>query len=158
MNAHSPPLSFNVGDTRHLLGTLVTLRADAAATGGAFSLVEIAVAPGQRTPPHHHEDAESFYVLEGEVTFVLDGRPVTKGPGGFVHVPGGTTHAFRNASADTSRMLGLNAPGGPHQRFFEEVGEPVATADAFPPLSAPDVPGLVAAGARNGITILPPRG
>ncbi len=155
MNAHSPIPSFAVGTTRHLLGTLVTLRAAATDTDSAFSLVEIAVAPGQGTPPHKHDDAESFYVLEGEVTFLLDGVTTAKGPGGFVHIPSGTPHAFRNTSGQVSRMLGINMPGGPHVQFFAEMGEPVPDSQAFPPLSPPDIPRLVEAGLRNGITMLP---
>lgn len=47
MNAHSPsPATATAGSTVHLLGTLVTFRALAADTEGAFSLVEAVTAPG----------------------------------------------------------------------------------------------------------------
>jgi quercetin dioxygenase-like cupin family protein len=147
---------FAVGSTVHLLGTLVTLRAGAAQTGGAFSLVEIAIAPGQGTPSHRHDDAEAFYITEGEVSFVLDGQPLTRKAGEFVHIPSQQPHAFRNDSGYIARMLGINLPGGPHLDFFAEVGEPVADASSFPPMTPPDVARLIEAGLRHGITILPP--
>jgi hypothetical protein len=73
-----------------------------------------------------------------------------------VHIPSQEPHAFRNTSDKVARMLGINLPGGPHIGFFADVGEPVADAKSFPPLSPPDVPRLVEAGLRHGITILPP--
>ena len=155
MNAHIQP-NFPLGSTRHLLGTLVTLRANGADTEGAFSLVEIAVAPGQGTPPHSHDDAEAFLILEGEVSFVLGGVSSTRKQGEFVYIPSRQPHSFRNTTDSVSRMLGINLPGGPHVGFFAEAGEPVADSKTFPPLSPPDVPRLVEIAARHGISILPP--
>ncbi len=156
MNMHYTTPGFPVGSTRHLLGTLITLRAAAGDTGGAFTLVEIAVAPGQGTPAHQHEDAESFYVTNGEITFVLEGSAVTRRAGSFVHIPSGVPHSFRNASDQPAHMLGINMPGGPHMQFFAEAGEQVDDALVFPPMSPPDIPKLVATAQRHGITILPP--
>ena len=56
--------------------------------------------PGERGPdPHvHHEHADSFYVLDGELTFALgpDGERVIVPAGGFVAVPPNVSHSFRN--------------------------------------------------------------
>lgn len=156
MTSNQPATDFSLGSTRHLLGTLVTLRGDADATDGAFSLVEIRVAPGAGTPAHHHEDAEAFYVLEGEVTFSLNGHFETKHPTDFVFIRSGTVHAFQNTTGRAATMLGINLPGGPHQSFFAQAGDPAESATAFPPMSAPDIPRLMESAGRNGITILPP--
>lgn len=40
-------------------------------TGGIFALVEERSVFGVSIPLHKHEDVESFYMLEGEVTFFL---------------------------------------------------------------------------------------
>ena len=49
--------------------------------------------------PHWHEDLdEVFYVLEGEIEFLLDGHWRRAVAGSTVFVPAGTVHAFRNAS------------------------------------------------------------
>ena len=159
MNVHpvvssQPPLA---GDTVHLLGTLVTFRALAADTEGAFSLVEAVTAPGQGTPPHlQRDDAEAFYVLEGTFEFMLAGQRALSGPGSFHYVPRGVAHGFRNPGATPARMLIINLPGGLHENFFREAGDPVADASTFPPLAPPDIPRLVAAATRYGIEMLPP--
>jgi quercetin dioxygenase-like cupin family protein len=147
---------FAVGTTRHLLGTLVTLLADGPATDGAFSLVEIAVAPGCGTPPHHHADAEAFLVLDGEITFGRGEKALVRRAGEFVFIPSNEVHAFTNATGTVARMLGINLPGGPHVGFFAEAGDPVADGKSFPPMSPPDIPRLMAAAQRHGVTILPP--
>ncbi|MBM6594225.1 cupin domain-containing protein [Microvirga pudoricolor] len=155
LTAHSHP---RAGDTVHLLGTLITFKATAAETEGLFSLVETSTAPGQGTPPHlQRDDAEAFYVLEGEYEFILGEQKSLRGPGSFVFVPRGTPHGFRNGGEAPARMLIINLPGGLHENFFAEAGEPVADASVFPPMTPPDIPRIVSAGARYGIEMLPPR-
>ncbi len=145
------------GETVHLLGTLVTFRALAADTEGSFSLVEAVTAPGQGTPPHlQRDDAEAFYVLEGTFEFMLAGERAQSGPGAFHYVPRGVAHGFRNVGDTPARMLIINLPGGLHENFFREAGDPVTDATAFPPMSPPDIPRLLAAAGRYGIEMLPP--
>ncbi len=145
-------------ETVHLLGTLVTFRALAADTEGAFSLVEALTAPGQGTPPHlQRDDAEAFYVLEGEFEFMLAGTTARSGPGTFHYVPRGVPHGFRNAGDVPARMLIINLPGGLHENFFREAGDKVADGSVFPPMTPPDIPRLVAAASRYGIEMLPPQ-
>lgn len=56
--------------------------------------------------PHWHEDLdEVFYVLEGEVEFLLEGQWRRVGAGSTVFVPAGCVHAFRNASSRPARQL-----------------------------------------------------
>ncbi|MFG1423304.1 cupin domain-containing protein [Roseixanthobacter liquoris] len=152
--AAAPP---RVGSSIHLLGTIVTFKGIAAQTEGHYSLVEAATAPGAFTPPHvHSADAEAFYVLEGEYEVFRDGETSRHGPGSFVYMPRGTAHGFRNAGSETARMLIINVPGGLHEQFFLEAGEPAAGPLAFPPPQPPDVPKLIEVAERYGITMLPP--
>ena len=61
-------------------------------------------------PPHTHSDhADSFYVLEGEVEFYLDGAWHRCGPGTFLSVPPNIEHGFRPAGVPF-RMLNIHAP------------------------------------------------
>jgi mannose-6-phosphate isomerase-like protein (cupin superfamily) len=61
--------------------------------------------------PHSHPDhVDSFYVLEGEAEFMIDGRAVRAGPGTFVAAPIGAVHGFRNAGSDELRLLNVHAP------------------------------------------------
>lgn len=71
-------------------------------------------APGERGPaPHvHREHVDAFYVLEGEVTFVVgpDTQKITAGPGGMVAVPPNVVHAFVNESGADACWLNMHAP------------------------------------------------
>ena len=61
------------------LGVPTLLRATADTTNGAFGLIEHPMLPpGFGSPYHvHHREDESFYVLQGRVAFVCDGKWLT---------------------------------------------------------------------------------
>ena len=54
--------------------TTTNFLATGALTGEAFTLVDERANGGETVPLHKHEDVESFYVLEGEISFHLDGQ------------------------------------------------------------------------------------
>ncbi|MBI1170775.1 cupin domain-containing protein [bacterium] len=140
--------------TLHFLGNLLTLRVTGADTGGSFSIIECVSAPGAGAPPHAQNDQEAFLVTDGTFEFLLNGSTQRCGPGSFLHVPAGALHAFTNVASTPSRMLILNTPGGAHEGFFRAVGEVMAPGEtAFPPMGAPDLQAIVAAGAKFGIEI-----
>jgi mannose-6-phosphate isomerase-like protein (cupin superfamily) len=71
------------------------VKADAASTGGAVSVLEATEPPGFGPPIHvHHDAAEAFYVLEGEYVMHLDGEDVRCPAGSFVFIPLGVPHGF----------------------------------------------------------------
>jgi quercetin dioxygenase-like cupin family protein len=60
--------------------------------------------------PHTHADhADSFYVLEGEVEFFLDGVWHRVGPGTFLSVPPNVEHGFRPCG-ESFRLLNFHTP------------------------------------------------
>jgi mannose-6-phosphate isomerase-like protein (cupin superfamily) len=64
-------------------------------------------------PPHRHaEEDDAFYILEGELTFGVEGEEVVAGPGTFVLVPPGLEHTFRNDGDAPVRMVNVHAPAG----------------------------------------------
>ena len=92
-------------------------------SGGAYFAMEALVPPGCGPPPHvHTREEETFYLLEGEVEFLLGEETITAGPGDFVNVPRGTVHRFRNTGAGTARLLLTFTPAG-IERWFEETLE-----------------------------------
>lgn len=96
-------------------------------TGGAFSLFEVEVGPGGGEGPHvQHREDECFYVVEGRFEFVIEGARIEAGTGSLVYVIKGELHAFENVGEGVGRLLVLHTPGGSHERFIEEVGEPTA--------------------------------
>ena len=120
----------------HLLtarGSVMAFKAVADQTGGDFSLMERTLPPGGRRPPaHRHVNcSEAFFVLDGQISFVLDGRDLTGGPGDFLLVPRGAAHTFGNEGTEPARLLVLHAPA--MDAYFEELhrlwasGEPPAT-------------------------------
>jgi quercetin dioxygenase-like cupin family protein len=97
--------------------------ATGALTGGAFGLVDERSIGGESVPLHKHDDdMESFYVLEGEVSFYLgDQSGIRAVAGAFVHIPGGTIHGFRIES-DIARYLILTTPR--HVEFYRAITAP----------------------------------
>ena len=95
-------------------------------TGGIFALVEERAIGGETIPLHKHDDVESFYVLEGEISFYLGDQSGRRaGAGAFVHIPGGTTHGFRIESA-LARYLILTTPR--HGEFYRAITLPAPRA------------------------------
>ncbi len=98
-----------------------------------FNLSLITMAPGRPGPePHVHDDEDdAFYVLSGEVVFLLADGEVTASVGTFVLVPPGVHHTFANPGEAAARLLNIHAPAGFDRRLL---------ADAPPGGSEPQAP------------------
>jgi quercetin dioxygenase-like cupin family protein len=92
-------------------------------TGGRFTLVDERANRGTSVPLHRHpDDVESFYVLDGEITFFVGDRAGARvGAGSFAHVPGGAVHGFR-VESDIARYLILTTPR--HGEFYRAITLP----------------------------------
>lgn len=118
------------------LGTLMTLKAGGAETGGQFSLIEQHSPPGFATALHmHHAEDEAMFILEGSFTFFVGERVLRAGPGAFVYLPRNVPHAFRVEGDTPGRLIQLTTPAGIEQGFIA-MGEPV-TERALPPPPTP---------------------
>jgi mannose-6-phosphate isomerase-like protein (cupin superfamily) len=88
-----------------------------------LALIEFELEPGFDGPdPHHHDDhIDSFYVLDGEPEFLMDGETVRLGAGSFVAAPLGVEHTFSNPGPERARLLNVHAPStGFHGRLRAE--------------------------------------
>lgn len=123
-------------------------------TSGAFSLVDEQAKRGETVPLHRHaHDMESFYVLEGEITFFVGGRPgIRVKRGGFVHVPGGEAHGFRIES-ESARYLILTSSR--HGEFYRAITLP-ARAGGLPPVESVSGPAMKSACAQFGVEFIGP--
>ena len=65
-------------------------------------------APGRRVRGHRHPYPEVFVVLDGDVTFTVDGEALTARAGQLVVVPADATHAFENSGPDTLEMISIH--------------------------------------------------
>ncbi len=107
-------------------GGLLTIKASAAETGGAFTLLEDRMARGKTTPLHLHPNAdESIYILEGELLVDVEVEQHRVGEGGFFFAPRGVPHAFM-VTSETARVLALQTPGT-GEDFYRDAGEPART-------------------------------
>ena len=126
-------------------------------TGGKYALFDATVPPGGGPPPHvHSREEEGFYILEGEITFTVNGERIVAGPGTFANVSIGTPHAFKNESERPARMLITVAPAGLEKMFLEvgTVVEPGATAS---PPSREEIARLIEVAPKYGIELLLPK-
>jgi mannose-6-phosphate isomerase-like protein (cupin superfamily) len=87
-----------------------------------FNLALITIQPHSGGPGEHAHSAEddSFFMLEGELTFTVDGEEVVAGPGTFVLVPPGVPHSFANRRDEVARFLNVHAPAGFDLRLEED--------------------------------------
>ena len=140
---------------------LYTPKAGSEDTSGAFTLVEAVAPPGVGSLPHiQHWEDKTFYVLEGELEFmVTDDSLQEVGAGSWLFVQKGTLHSYKNVGTRPAKYLVVHTPAG-IEKFFEEVSVP-GDGQAFPtafrtggpgqaPSAAPRKYGLeIAAAFRN---------
>jgi quercetin dioxygenase-like cupin family protein len=121
-------------------------------TNDQFCLVDETAKRGEAIPLHRHgKDVESFYVLDGEMTFYIDNHPgISARAGAFLHVPAGTIHGFRIAS-DTARYLILTTPR--HGEFYRAITVP-AGADGLPASYDVDWDKVMAIAEEYGIEVV----
>ncbi len=102
-------------------GSVMAFKAIAAQTDGDFSLMERTVPPrGRRPLPHRHVNcSEAFWVLDGTITFVVDGAEQRGGPDDFLLVPRGASHTFGNDGDEPARLLVMHAPAA--DAYFVEL-------------------------------------
>ena len=146
------------GRTIAIVGDVYRFLATGEDTNGKYALWEAIVPPGGGPPPHvHSREEEGFYVLDGEVTFLVGDKRLVAGPGTFANMPVGTPHTFKNESGQSARMLISVAPAGLEEMFFE-VGQPVPEgAQSAPPPTREEIEKLLSVAPRYGIEIKLPR-
>ena len=133
-------------------GAIYRIVATAEETGNAIFAFEATEPPGGGPPLHiHTREDEFFLVLEGEVSFFIDGRVIRRGPGGSAFVPRGARHCFRNTSDRTARLLVLFTPGG-IEGFFEYG----AAENGHPPSEELMLERLIALAPAYGLEVLGP--
>jgi len=115
-----------------VVGDTYTILLSGDDTAGRFCLIDMYVPPGGGPPPHRHHFEETFIILEGEIQATFRGEKRLVRGGETIHIPANAPHQFRNSSSSAARMLCICSPAG-QERFFKEVGIPVATRSTPPP-------------------------
>jgi quercetin dioxygenase-like cupin family protein len=115
-----------------LVGDTYTITVRGEDTAGRFCVIDMFIPAGGGPPPHRHDFEETFVVLEGEIEATFRGSKSVVRTGDTVNIPANAPHQFHNVSSQAARMLCICSPAG-QERFFEEVGVPVATRTTAPP-------------------------
>jgi mannose-6-phosphate isomerase-like protein (cupin superfamily) len=135
-----------------LVGDTYTITVNGEATNGRFCVIDMHIPPGGGPPPHRHDFEETFVLLEGEIEATFRGKKLTIRAGETLHIPANAPHQFHNTSTQPVRMLCICAPAG-QEKFFMEVGVPVATRTA----PAPKLDGREEAAFIEKVKALAPR-
>ena len=139
-------------------GDIYTFLATEAETDGAYFVMEGMVPPDGGPPPHiHHNQVETFYIVEGQMEILLGDQVYQANAGDFVHVSKGTTHRFINRSQTPTKMILTFVPAGDVEHFFREAFEQTTDRNAPPPpLDDAFIQRMLQAAGRHDIEVLPP--
>ena len=117
-------------------GWLLTFLATGEETGGQFALMEQIACKGNVPPRHiHHREDETFYVVEGEMTFSVGDQTIKATAGTMVFAPRDIAHSF-TIDSEQVRMLVMVAPAGA-EGFFKACSVPAPSMTLPPPAGEP---------------------
>jgi quercetin dioxygenase-like cupin family protein len=145
------------GEHVQALGAVITVSADAAATDGEFTVLDILAPAGFENGWHTHAPSEVFLVLDGTVSVHTADGVEHLGAGESAYVGGGERHGFRVEGDGAARLVATLSPAG-FEEFLREVGRRVderRLPDPHP-VSEADLEALFAAGDRHGIEFTGP--
>ncbi|MEN2401303.1 cupin domain-containing protein [Flavobacterium sp. MC2016-06] len=99
-------------------------------TNGEYAVIEMSIPPGAGPNPHSHPDFnESFFVLEGEISFKSESASYIAKKNSYINIPkGGIVHGFKNLSDQPAKLLCTVMPAGLDD-LFEEMSIYLETAD-----------------------------
>jgi quercetin dioxygenase-like cupin family protein len=113
---------------------------------GQVSIVELG--GGGRPPLHRHDFDETFYVLEGELTFQLEQDVFFRRAGELAFAPRGVAHTYANLSGAPARALLVITPAG-FERYFDRIAARISGGEP-PPEAAKPIPEVVTVGPPLG--------
>jgi mannose-6-phosphate isomerase-like protein (cupin superfamily) len=150
MNKASMPIIVQPGTGKvlHAFGGAVSVMLAGEQTGGALTVLSGLTPPGGGPPLHrHHNEDEIFLVIEGQMSYFVDGRWTEVGVGGAVYLPKDTAHTFRNVGSSPSRHWIITTPSG-FEIFFAHC------ADEFAKPSGPDMNRIVEIHKEHNIELI----
>jgi quercetin dioxygenase-like cupin family protein len=139
-------------------GWLLTFLATGEETRGQFALMEQVARKGNVPPRHiHHREDETFYVVEGEMTFLVGDETIKATAGTAVFAPRAIAHSF-TIDSEQVRLLVMVSPAGA-EGFFKECSVP-APSMTLPPQGAPpysEIQKMMALAPTYGFEFMPPK-
>ena len=137
------------GELLNILGIPVRVKVSAKESGGALSMFMTEDAPRMGPPLHvHHNEDETFYVMEGEYRVRAGDDELTLTKGQIAFMPRGVPHCYANAGSNPGRLLVITTPGG-FENFFRDI-------DALCRAGMPSLESLTAVGAKHRLDFVGP--
>jgi quercetin dioxygenase-like cupin family protein len=118
----SNPVLVAPGDGQQLnvIGDRQTVKLDGSQTGGAFALIEQIYRPGAGVPLHFHTQEDAvFYIVEGDMDFVVGNRKISAGAGATVLLPKAVPHSSKAGPGGAKALVTLFPAGG--ENMFREL-------------------------------------
>lgn len=145
----------DIGNTQFVLAGVIMKRLlSGKQTGGQFCLFENKSDGKTKTPIHvHSKDDETVYIIEGELTVVIDGQPQRLTAGESIFLPRGVPHQLMNMSGNASRYILIGTPAL-FDRFLEEGGRRLQPNEVVGPQASQEIERFREASPRFGITLL----
>jgi quercetin dioxygenase-like cupin family protein len=103
--------------------------------------------PGAGPRSHSHDWDETFVVIDGDLTFRIDGEEMTAKTGTLVHLPAGTLHEFKFGE-NGAKVISITGVGSNASSLFSEL----AAEKLNDPPSQKKLMEIIA---RNGMHITP---
>lgn len=110
---------------------------------GGINLLEQVLPEGFSPPRHiHHNEDEIFYVIEGEIDFLVGDEPVAIRSGDTLVAPQGIPHTFMVTGTGAARVLTITTKGE-FEAMARAAGRP-AGHDGLPPRQSEPTPDQMA--------------
>jgi quercetin dioxygenase-like cupin family protein len=116
------------------------------ATQGYEIFLQEAVA-GSGPRSHSHDWDETFFVLEGDLTYCINGKEMSAKAGTLVHLPAGTLHEFKFGE-NGAKLISITGVGSKASTLFTELAAEKSN-------DPPSQEKLIEIIARNGMHITP---
>ena len=111
------------------------VKEDGTRTRGTLAIAEFVIAPNVPTPPPHihHAHEECFYILEGELEFLVGTEKIQASTGAYVTIPIGVPHTFANIGNAPARFLNTFTPPK-YLNYFYELSDLLSTSGMPTPM------------------------
>ena len=138
----------SAGKELQAFGNILTVMLDGQQTGNQLSVMFEVTPPGGGPPLHvHRREDEIFLVIDGRISYCVNGEWTEVEPGGVVYLPRGTVHGFRNVGETPSRHWIITTPSG-FEVFFSRCAEEFAKA------TGPDMGRIIEIFNEHGLALM----